>query len=139
MKKILLLAASLVLVLACTLPTPTPVAPTALPGGSASQAAPGTTPDGAAPTQPVDGGGTLPLLVLSPLDGEVVNTPQVEIIGSAAAGSVLSVNDEILIVGADGQFKVIVMLEEGPNLIEIVASDGLGNTAYLPLSIFYEP
>jgi hypothetical protein len=61
-----------------------------------------------------------------------------EIVGQAPAGAVVSINDDILIVGSDGQFKSTVSLEEGPNVIEIIASDASGNEAYLLLSVFYE-
>lgn len=83
--------------------------------------------------------GMLWLQVLSPQDEEVVNAPQVEVIGSAPAGSVISVNDEILLVSDDGQFKTTVPLEEGPNLIEIVASDDSGNETFSILTVTYEP
>jgi hypothetical protein len=77
--------------------------------------------------------------VLSPLDEAVVDAPEVEVTGSAPAGSVISVNDEILIVGADLQFKTTISLEEGPNLIEIVASDEIGNELTVLLTVTYEP
>ena len=69
----------------------------------------------------------------------MVNTPQVDVIGSAPAGAVISINDDILIVGADGQFKTTVALDEGPNLIEVVASDDNGNETSFILTITYEP
>ena len=83
--------------------------------------------------------GSLWLQVLSPLDEAVVNTPQVDVTGSAPAGTVLSINEEILIVGIDGQFKVTVLLEEGPNLVEIAASDENGNEMTALLTVTYEP
>lgn len=83
--------------------------------------------------------GSLWLQVLSPLDEAVVNIPQVDVIGSAPAGTVLSINDEILIAGNDGQFKVTVMLEDGPNLVEITASDENGNETTVLLMVTYEP
>ncbi len=82
---------------------------------------------------------TLWLQVLSPQDEDVVNTPQVDVIGSAPARAVVSINDEILLVGADRQFKTIVSLDEGPNLIEIIASDDNGNEISLLLTVTYEP
>ena len=81
----------------------------------------------------------LSLQILSPLDEAVVNTPQVEVIGLAPAGTVVTVNDEILIVGDEGQFKATVSLEQGPNLIEIVASDQDGNETSLLRTVTYEP
>ena len=83
--------------------------------------------------------GTLWLQILAPLDEAVVNTSEVDVIGSAPAGSVISVNDEILIVGADLHFTVPVTLEEGPNLIEIIASDENGNELSVLLTVTYEP
>src|ERR1041385_7064361 len=78
---------------------------------------------------------TLALQVLAPQDDAVVNAPQVDVIGLAPAGTVVSVNDDILIVGADGQFKSTLSLDEGPNLVEIVASDGSGNEASQILTV----
>jgi hypothetical protein len=79
------------------------------------------------------------LQITSPLDEAVVTLPQVEVTGSAPAGSVISVNEDILIVGADGQFKTTIALEEGPNLIEIIASDENGNETSALLTVTYEP
>ena len=83
--------------------------------------------------------GSLWLQVLSPQDETVINLPQVDVIGSAPAGTVVSINEEILIVGDDQQFKITVSLDEGPNLIEIVASDENGNEMSLLLTVTYEP
>ena len=83
--------------------------------------------------------GNLPFQIISPLDGDIVNTPQVDVIGSAPSGTVVSVNDDILVVGDNGQFRSIVPLEEGPNLIEIVASDDNGSETDLTLTVIYEP
>jgi hypothetical protein len=119
--------------LACSLPS----ASNPTPGGA--QPLPG---DSLAPTSPASGAtgsGTLSLRIVSPLDGAVVNTSIVEIVGEAPAGSVISIGDDILIVSADGVFKHIVSLEEGPNVIEIIASDASGNQSFVLLGIFYEP
>ena len=79
------------------------------------------------------------LQVLSPLDEAIVNTPQVDVNGFVPAGAVVSINEEILIVGIDQQFKTIVSLDEGPNLVEIIASDENGNEISVLLTITYEP
>jgi hypothetical protein len=88
------------------------------------------------PPQPVS---PLFLRVLTPLDQQVVNTPQVEVIGEAPQGAVITVNDEILVVGADQKFSVTIPLVDGPNLVEIVASDSLGSEMTLELVVIYEP
>ena len=79
------------------------------------------------------------LQIISPLDEAVVDTPEVDVLGSAPAGAVVSVNDEIRIVGSDSHFKVTVPLEDGPNLIEIIASDENGNELSTLLTVTYEP
>lgn len=84
------------------------------------------------------GGGTVALQILSPLEGTVVNTAQIEVQGIAAPGAVVTVNDEILIADADGRFSVVIHLEAGLNLIEIIASDALGNQAVVELTVIYE-
>ena len=83
--------------------------------------------------------GTFWLQVLSPEDEAVVNTPQVDVIGSAPAGAVISINDDILLVSDDQQFKTTISLDEGPNLIEIIASDDNGSETSLILTVTYEP
>ena len=79
------------------------------------------------------------LTIYQPLDESVVNTGQVEVIGAAPPDTVVTVNDEILIVGPEQEFKVSIPLEEGPNLIEIVASDINGNEIDQLLTVYYEP
>ena len=87
----------------------------------------------------MDSSGSLWFQVLAPLDETVVNLPQVDVTGSASAGAVISVDEEILIVGLDSQFKTSVSLDEGPNLIEIIASDENGNEMSALLTVTYEP
>jgi hypothetical protein len=138
MRKIALLA--LIVLVACS-PTPTAIPPsTDSPIETAPALPPATQTMIVMPTLT----GTpetsdLWLQVLSPLDEAVVNAPQVEVFGSASAGAVLSINDDILIVGADSQFKITVTLEDGPNLIEVVASDENGNELSVLLTVTYEP
>jgi hypothetical protein len=144
MKRLAILA--LVLVAACT-PPPTPaplVNPTApdvlvmSTSTVASQDVMPTAPIQPTPTSLPETSG-LWLQILSPVDEAVVNTSQVDVIGSAPAGAVISVNDEILIVSSDLQFKTTVSLEDGPNLIEVIASDESGNEMSVLLTITYEP
>ena len=60
--------------------------------------------------------------------------------GQAAPETVLSVNDDqILVVGEDGKFSIPLTLDEGPNLIQITASDAEGNTLDMEISILFDP
>lgn len=136
----------LVLLAACS-PTPT-VAPITNPTSAENLIVNTSTavPQNVIPTaivQPIETGVPetpgLWLQILAPLDEAVVNTSQVDVIGSAPAGAVISVDDQILIVGVDQQFSVTVTLEEGSNLIEIVASDETGNETSALLTVTYEP
>jgi len=141
-----LLPAVLLLLAGCGGPTPTAVPSvaaenTAVPASPASPAAPQPTavlPSAAAPL-PIETAGALALQVFSPQDEAVVNTAEVQVTGVTSPGAVLSINDVILIAGADGSFTAAVPLEEGPNLIEIVASDAAGDETSLLLSVTYEP
>jgi len=148
MNKSLIFALLVVLFTACS-PTQTAVISPTVPNQNPPIESTAPLPIGATPTamsQPTatmavtpEITGSLLFQVLSPLDDAIVNTPQVEVIGSAPAGTVVSVGDEIFLVGDDGQFRTIVMLEEGPNLIEIVASDVNGDESSLLLAVTYEP
>lgn len=135
---------TLFLLLAACSPTPTVVPPSPTLNANNPTAMPATpVPQEIIPATPTtlsaNTSAAFWLQVLAPLDEAVVNTPQVEVLGSAPDGAVISVNDEILIVGADEQFKTTISLEEGPNLIEILASDENGNEASALLTVTYEP
>lgn len=130
--------------------TPTPLPPPTQPPAVKSPAAAGpsegatqVSPNNPAPAQ--SGGAQAPvgnpvsLQVLSPQDGAVVNAAQVQVNGLASPGNVVTVNNDILIVGADGRFQSTVSLDEGPNLIEVIASDDAGNEIPVDLTVTYEP
>lgn len=71
------------------------------------------------------------LKVTSPEDESAVSTTSIQVSGSTIPGAVVSVSvgDNTLIADVDqnGNFEVTVPLEEGPNQIDVVASDQLGN------------
>jgi len=83
--------------------------------------------------------GSLWVRILAPADNAVVATQVVEVRGEAPEDTVLSINDEILIVSSDQLFSLYVTLEEGLNVIEIVASDYDGNEISHILTITYQP
>jgi hypothetical protein len=74
-----------------------------------------------------------------PEDGAVVDASELEIRGSASTGTVISINDDILYVESGEKFSDIIQLDESANLIEIVASDDIGNEIQLFLTVYYEP
>jgi putative hemolysin len=81
----------------------------------------------------------LALQVLVPQDGSLVTSAQNQLAGTTAPNAVVTVNDEILIAGPDGAFQTTVVLEEGVNLIEVVASDAHGREAFINLAVTYQP
>ena len=95
-----------------------------------------------AATQPVgtpvltQSSGALTVQLFSDADVEV-DTPKYLVSGRAPAGTVLSINDEIILVDQNQAFSVWVPLEEGPNLVEIGASDDAGDEVDFMITVTY--
>ena len=83
--------------------------------------------------------GSLIIQLFSPQDEAVFNVAQINVSGKAPVGTVISINDQIIVVSESGDFSVPVLLEEGPNVIELVASDLDGNELDIVLAVVYEP
>jgi hypothetical protein len=77
--------------------------------------------------------------LFTPQEGQVFSDPWVDVIGSAPEETVVSLNDEITVAGADGLFYARVPLEEGLTEIVCVASDQEGNEVAFSFVIVYEP
>ena len=113
-------------------PTPTPAAETAPPP------TPTPTPTGTTTLTP-DDTERLFLEITEPEDESVVTTEAVAVQGTTAADAVVSVNGAVVEVDAQGAFEAIVTLEEGPNLIEVVASDLTGAEESRDIVVVYIP
>jgi len=93
-----------------------------------------------APTPTQDPTGALFLAIESPANlVEIVTEDEIEITGRTRIDALVSVNDEIVDVDENGRFNATVALEEGDNVIEIVASIATGEEVGESLVIFYEP
>lgn len=68
----------------------------------------------------------------------MVNTPQLQVSGTASPGAVVTVNDTIILVGADGGFSASVALDSGPNLVEVIASNASGDQKTIDLTVTYQ-
>ncbi len=79
------------------------------------------------------------LTVTEPADNSIINADKVEVRGRTTPGAVVSVNGELAEVDEEGNFTMIVVLEEGPNIIEVIASDLEGNQESCVLVIIYVP
>jgi hypothetical protein len=79
------------------------------------------------------------LSVSSPKNESVVDRSSVEVRGSTTVDAVVTVNGQVIEVGPEGDFTAPADLEEGPNAIEIIASDFAGHEKVLALSVIYIP
>jgi hypothetical protein len=75
------------------------------------------------------------LTVSEPQDNTITDVDTIEVKGHTDPQAVVSVNEEITTVDANGNFTATVNLEEGPNTIEVVASDEEGNQASVNLIV----
>ena len=80
----------------------------------------------------------LSLTVLAPQDGSVVAVPKAEVRGIASPGAVVSVNGEVVDLDREGRFGTVVALEEGPNLIQVIASDLSGAVREEDIVVVFE-
>ncbi len=64
--------------------------------------------------------------------------PQINLVGKVSRETVLTINNDIHILPF-GDFSIPLTLEEGPNTLEIVASDNDGNEVDLILTVTYQP
>ncbi len=82
--------------------------------------------------------GPFSLTIFSPADQSTVSLPQVDLNGEVSESAVLTVNGDTYVLDK-GAFKQPVSLQQGLNLIQIVASDMDGNEVDLTLTITYQP
>jgi hypothetical protein len=91
-------------------------------------------------TPAADDSGPLRVTITSPANETVVSLPQVDVVGQAAPEAVITINDTVVVVvGASGQFSATVPLQEGPNELDVLASDTDGNQANARLIVTYDP
>ncbi len=73
------------------------------------------------------------------MDNEAVQNSPVEIAGRADPGTVVTINDNILLVDNSQAFSLQLALEPGANVIEITASDTSENQGFAYLTLYYDP
>ena len=141
--------------------------PSSAPASQAATSQQGTTSQGAAPQQTTGGQGSalqptptlqptstavpaassktnsaptgLFLNVTSPAESGTLNTADLPVTGKTIAGAVVSVDGNLVPVGSDGTFSTQVKLNQGPNDVEVVASDRQGNEKSVIRSVIYAP
>lgn len=122
-------------------PTPTPsLSPTPQPTSTATPTTPPTpTPKPTSTVTPT----ALFLEIIQPVDGIQVRTSAIFVIGKTIPSAVVSIsaddNLEIANVDENGNFSAMVTLEEGPNFIEVIASDQQGSEKSSIVTVIYVP
>lgn len=81
------------------------------------------------------------LEVTSPGDGSSISggLAEVEVKGQTDPGVRLTVNDRVVVVGGDGNYVTKWRLNEGENLLVIVAADRAGNSSRKEIRVDYKP
>ena len=77
-----------------------------------------------------------------PEEGEeisFVSSPSVVIVGRTRVDAAITIEDEFLDVDEEGRFEMMVTLEEGINIFEVVASVETGEEVSTVLIVAYEP
>lgn len=87
----------------------------------------------------VSGVAGLPLSLFYPPDGLEVKDATIKVVGGTRQDAVVGVNGVPAEVNALGIFSATVSLEEGANLIEVVAVDIQENVNFQTLVVFYMP
>jgi uncharacterized protein YfaP (DUF2135 family) len=68
------------------------------------------------------------LSISQPMDAAVLTSTTITVIGKTVAGASVAVNEISGRADAQGNFSVPISLEEGPNALDVSASDGQGRT-----------
>jgi hypothetical protein len=82
--------------------------------------------------------GPLSVIIFDLEDNTVVTTSPVTLTGEADPGTVITINDVVILVNEDRSFSAQVVLEPGNNLVEITASDRDGQQGFTYINISYE-
>jgi hypothetical protein len=80
-----------------------------------------------------------PLTLLAPRDGETTNTSPLLVSGVTAPGAIVSVNDVVSVADVEGRFDLMVSLQAGPNVLEVIASQADGQQAFAIVTVMYQP
>jgi hypothetical protein len=121
-----------------TSPAPSPAPPQTSTPAPAPVTTPTTVPTPA--STPATAAAGLTLTISEPADETVVNQDTILVAGRTEPDAVVSVNGNIVTgIDEDGNFATAVSLLDGPNLIEVIASDYAGNQSTQTLTVIYTP
>ena len=92
----------------------------------------------AAPAAKEDGSVTsakISLVVTSPKDGETLNSTNATVKGKTVPGADVFVNDQSGKADTNGNFMINIGLDEGSNVLVVLANDASGNAAEQDLTV----
>ena len=81
----------------------------------------------------------LPFTLFYPPNGLTVPDPDIPVFGGTSPEAVVGVNGTPVDTNSLGIFSTSVTLEEGPNFIEVLATDINGNVRFQTVAVFYIP
>jgi hypothetical protein len=82
---------------------------------------------------------TFPMTLTTPRDGETTNTSPLLVSGVTVPNAIVSVNDVVGVANVEGRFDLMVPLQAGPNVLEIIASQANGQQAFMIVTVMYQP
>jgi len=82
---------------------------------------------------------TFPITLDAPRDGDTTNTSPLLVKGVSVPNAVVSVNDVVGVADAEGRFSLMVPLQAGPNILEVIASQPNGQQAFVIVTVMYQP
>jgi len=82
--------------------------------------------------------GPLSVVIRHPADNATVYETPVIVSGNANPGTVISLNEEVILVDESGNFQSPISLEPGMNMIEITASDFQNHQDFSYMTVFFE-
>lgn len=78
---------------------------------------------------------TIPLKVTSPADAADLDSSTVAVTGQTSPGAIVTANGETDIADTGGNFSITISLNQGPNIIDVTASDDSGNSNEVTLMV----
>jgi len=75
----------------------------------------------------------------TPRDGDTTNASPLPVTGVTVPNAVISVNDVVGVANGEGRFSLLVPLQVGPNVLEVIASQPNGQQAFVIVTVMYQP
>lgn len=79
------------------------------------------------------------LLITEPENESVVSSPALPLAGRTGPNAIVSINGRSVPVNRFGYFSSTLFLDEGPNLIDVVATNDDGQTLSTVIAVIYRP